>query len=403
MTLLRFTLTLLALASISLAGDWPQFRGPGSTGISIDAKIPTNPKIDWSAPLPGRGLSSPIVVGGKVFVTCSSGPKQERLHLICFNADDGAKVWERQLHATGRTMAHPKTSVAACTPCSDGRRVFALWSCNDLAAFDLDGNLLWVRGLTADYPNASNSLGMASSPIVIGETVVALIENDSESYSLGIDAKTGRNMWKLDRPKSANWTSPIPFHADEKSTPIALLQSSKGLLAVDATSGSRLWEYAEGASTMSSSVVSAGVVYAPSNGITALTPQASGAAPAQLWRSKQINPSTISPLVLDGRLFSVNGAGVISTADVKTGDNGWKLRLTGPFSGSPVGAGTRLFTVNEKGLVQIVDIAAPEGAIAGQLQLPLNEEAKELILCTPALSGSHVFVRTDGTLWRLGE
>ncbi len=403
MTLLRFALTLAALASISLAGDWPQFRGPASTGISTDARIPANPKIDWSASLPGRGLASPIVVGGKVFVTCSSGPKQERLHVLCFNVEDGAKLWERQLQATGRTMSHPKTSVAACTPCSDGRHVFALWSSNDLAAFDLDGNLLWVRGLTADYPNASNSLGMASSPIVVGETVVAMIENDSESYSLGIDAKTGRNMWKLDRPKSANWTSPIPWRADEKSPPVALLQSTKGLLAVDATSGSRLWEYADGASTMSSSVVAAGVIYAPSNGVTALTPQASGSAPTQLWRSKQINPSTISPLVLDGRLFSVNGAGVISTADVKTGDNGWKLRLTGPFSGSPVGAGTRLFTVNEKGLVQIVDIAAPEGALLGQLQLPLNEETKELILCTPALSGSRVFVRTDSTLWRLGE
>ena len=402
MTLLRFALPLAALASISLAGDWPQFRGPDSTGVSSDAQIPANPKIDWSAPLPGRGLASPIVVGGKVFIACSSGPKQERLHLICFNAEDGAKIWERQLHATGRTMSHPKTSVAACTPCSDGRRVFAMWSCNDIAAFDLDGNLLWVRGLTADYPNASNSLGMASSPIVIGETVVAMIENDSESYSLGIDAKTGRNFWKLDRPKSANWTSPIPFRADEKSPPLALLQSSKGLLAVDATSGSRMWEYADGASTMSSSVIAAGVIYAPSNGVTALTPQ-SGGAPAQLWRSKQINPSTISPLVLDGRLFSVNGAGVITTADAKTGENGWKLRLTGPFSGSPVGAGTRLFTVNEKGLVQIVDTAAPEGAVLGQLQLPLNAEAKELILCTPALSGGHVFVRSDSALWRLGE
>ncbi len=400
---MKSLLALLALASISLAGDWPQFRGPASSGVSSDTHIPANPKIDWSAPLPGRGLASPIVVGGKVFVTCSSGPKQERLHVVCFNAADGAKLWERQLHATGRTMSHPKTSVAACTPCSDGRRVFALWSCNDLAAFDLDGNLLWVRGLTADYPNASNSLGMASSPIVIGETVVAMIENDSESYSLGIDVKTGRNMWKLDRPKSANWTSPLPFRADEKSPPLALLQSSKGLLAVDATSGSRMWEYTDGASTMSSSVIAAGVIYAPSNGVTALTPQAGGAAPAQLWRSKQINPSTVSPLVLDGRLFSVNGAGVIATADAKTGDNGWKLRLTGPFSSSPVGAGTRLFTVNEKGLVQIVDIAAPEGALIGQLQLPLNEETKELILCTPALSGGRVFVRADSALWRLGE
>jgi outer membrane protein assembly factor BamB len=300
-------------------------------------------------------------------------------------------------------MSHPKTSVAACTPCSDGRRVFALWSCNDLAAFDLDGNLLWVRGLTADYPNASNSLGMASSPIVIGDTVVAMIENDSESYSLGVDVQTGRNLWKLDRPKAANWTSPVPFRADGKAATVALLQSSKGLLAVDATSGSRLWEYTDGASTMSSSVVAAGVIYAPSNGITALVPQSSNAAPAHLWNSKQVNPSTISPLVLDGQLFSVNGAGVITAADAKTGDIRWKLRLTGPFSSSPVGGGSRLLAVNETGLVQVVDIAAPEGAVLGQLQLPLKAEAKELILGTPALSGRYVFVRADSMLWRLGE
>lgn len=395
--------TIAALAAVSLAGDWPQFRGPGSTGVAADATIPTKPKIQWSAPLPGRGLASPIVVGKHVFVTCSSGPAQERLHVICFNAADGAKVWERQLQATGRTMSHPKTSIAACTPCSDGRRIFALWSSNDLAAFDLDGNLLWVRGLTADYPNVSNSLGMASSPIVVGETLVTVIENDSESYSVGIDVHTGRNLWKLERPKAANWASPLPWHPDKNSPPAALLQSSKGLVAVDVVSGSRLWEYAEGASTSSSSVVAAGVILAPSNGVTALAPQPGNAPPAQLWRSKQINPSTASPVVLGGNLFSINNAGVITCAGVANGDIRWKLRVTGPFSGSPVGAGSHLVAVNEKGLVQVVDVSKPEGEIAGQLQLPLNEGTKELVLCTPALSGPHVFVRTDSTLWRLGE
>ena len=399
---------LLALALAALpfplaAADWPQFRGPDSTAVSADAKIPAKPKIDWSAPLPGRGLASPIIIGKKVFVTCSSGPAQERLHLICFNFDDGKKLWERQLKATGRTMSHPKTAIASCTPCSDGRRVFALWSSNDLAAFDLDGNLLWLRGLTVDYPNASNSIGMASSPMVIGETVVTVIENDSESYSLGIDVNTGRNLWKLDRPKAANWSSPVSWRADAQSPTIAVLQSSKGLTGVDPASGSVLWNYKDGASTSSSSVVAAGVIYAPSNGITALKPQASNAVPEHLWNSKQINPSTISPLVLAGRLFSINGAGVITTADTKTGAVGWKLRLTGPFSGSPVGAGAHLIAVNEKGLVQVVDITNPEGAVAGTLQLPLNAETKELILCTPALSGSHVFLRTDSTLWRLGK
>ena len=137
MTTLRPFLALTALTFTSLAADWPQFRGPDSTGTA-DAQIPAAPKIEWSAPLPGRGLASPIVVGDRVFITASSGPKQERLHVLCFSTADGSKLWERQLHATGRTMAHPKTAVAACTPCSDGQRVFALWSCNDLAAFDLD-------------------------------------------------------------------------------------------------------------------------------------------------------------------------------------------------------------------------------------------------------------------------
>lgn len=396
-------LVLFTLSLASLASDWPQFRGPDSSGIAADATIPAKPKIDWSAPLPGRGLASPIVIGEKVFITASSGPKQQRLHVLCFNAGSGEKIWERQLQSTGRTMTFSKSSVAACTPCSDGKRVFALWSCNDLAAFDLDGNLLWLRGLTADYPNASNSLGMASSPIILGDTVVVMIENDSESYTLGIDAKTGRNIWKLDRPKMANWTSPVAYRPDAKSPPVVLLQSDKGILAVDPTSGSRLWEYAESASTISSSVVADGTIFAPSAGITAFIPSATGAAPTQLWRSKQINPSTISPLILDGLLFSVNSAGVITTADAKTGDNRWKLRVTGPFSGSPVGAGQRLALVNEKGLLQIVDLSKPEGVVMADLQLPLKEETKELILGTPALCGTKVFLRTDSTLWRVGE
>jgi outer membrane protein assembly factor BamB len=396
-------LSLAALPFPSIAADWPQFRGPDSTATAADAVIPAKPKIDWTAPLPGRGLASPIVIGKRVFVTCSSGPQQERLHVFCFNFDDGAKVWERQLKATGRTMSHPKTSIASCTPCSDGKRVFALWSSNDLAAFDLDGNLLWLRGLTVDYPNVSNSLGMASSPIVIGETLVTVIENDSESYTVGIDVNTGRNLWKLDRPKAANWSSPVPWRADAKSPAIVVLQSSKGLTGVDPASGSVLWDYTEGASTSSSSVVAQGVIYSPSNGVTALSPKANGSTPDQLWRSRQMNPATISPVVLDGKLFAFNSAGVLSTADIKTGDSKWKLRVTGPFSGSPVGANGRLIAVNEKGLVQVVDVTAAEGAALGRLQLPLKEDTKEMLLSTPALSGKHVFIRADSALWRLGE
>lgn len=398
------SLPLLHASSPALhASDWTHFRGPASSGASADASIPKDPKIAWSASLPGRGLSSPIVIGEKVFVTASAGPDQQQLQVLCFNAKSGEPLWKRQLQATGRTMTYAKTSVAANTPCSDGKHVFALWSSNDLAAFDLDGNLVWLRGLTADYTNASNSLGMASSPVIVGKTVVVVIENDSESYSLGIDASTGKNLWKLERPKAANWSSPIPLPS-KQGTPLAvLLQSKKGLIAVNAATGAKLWEHEADASTMSSSVAVDDMVYAPVSGITALSTSNGAKSPQIVWNSRQINPSTISPLLLDEKLFSVNGAGILTMAETKSGDVKWKLRLTGPFSGSPVGAGTRIALINEKALLHIVDSTAPEGALIGQIQLPLNESTKELTLCTPALAGNRIFVRTDSTLWCLSE
>ena len=109
-----------------------------------------------------------------MFLTASSGVEQDRLHVVCLSTKTGAKLWERQFWATGRTMTHPKTCVAANTPCSDGQRLFCQFSSNDILCLDLDGNVLWLRGLGRDYPNASNSLGMAASPIVVGDTLVVL-------------------------------------------------------------------------------------------------------------------------------------------------------------------------------------------------------------------------------------
>src|SRR5690606_16848625 len=148
-------------------------------------------EIEWSQELPGRGLSSPIIVGDQVIVTASSGYRQTRLHVLSFAAADGSLQWEREFWATGRTASHPKTCVAAPTPASDGERIFAFYSSNDLACLDLDGNLLWYRGLTYDFPNASNSLGMSSSLVVADGTVVAMVENDSDSFTTGVDPQTG--------------------------------------------------------------------------------------------------------------------------------------------------------------------------------------------------------------------
>ncbi len=394
------TIGLLLAASLEFAAaDWPQFRGPHGNGVSdernVPAKLDAN-SIAWAIDLPGRGLSSPIVVGERVFITCSSGPKQDRLHILCLNAKDGSKRWERQFWATGRTMCHEKTSVAAPTPASDGERVFALFSSNDLICLDLDGNLLWLRGLMRDYPNASNSLGMSSSLVTADGAVVAMIENDSESITAGLDARTGVNLWKLNRPKMANWTSPLPITTPGGRTLIGL-QSGKGLVAVEPRSGKSAWEYKDGASTIPSSTLSDGVLFVPSHGITALQIQADGSTPKQLWRSGQLRPATSSPVVLNKMVFTLNDAGVLTSGDVASGSRKWQLRLKGPYSATPVGAGVNLYCVNEAGLVQVVDTTQPEGAVVGEINLG------QMILSTPSIARGALFIRSDGKLWKLGK
>lgn len=115
-----------------------------------------------------------------------------------------------------------------------------------------------------------------------------------------------------------------------------------------------------------------------------------------------MNAATGSPVVMGDKVYIINSAGVLAVADAKTGERGWKLRLKGPFSGSPVGAGNLLAAVGEKGLLQIVDVTAPEGAVVGSLDFKDQLAEKELILCTPSLSGGKIFVRSDRKLWKVG-
>ena len=396
-------LIVLGLGAIAVAqaGDWRQFRGNESNGLGDDVLPPTQwsatDNIAWKAELPGTGLSSPIVVGDQVFVTCASGFRQDRLHVISFSVKDGSKVWERQFSATGRTSHYSTSSVASSTPASDGQRIFALFSSNDLACLDLEGNLQWFRGLTYDHPNASNSLGMASSPVVVGNTVVAQVENDSESLATGIDVATGVSRWTSVRPKKANWSSATVWRKKFGGTEdLALLQSSEGIAAVRPMTGEVVWKYSEGASTIPSSVVAEGIVYAVSNGITALKPPTDSASIEQLWRESKLGPGTGSPLVYNGRLYSINRSGVLLAADLKTGEIKWQLRVPGPFSGSAVAAGGHLFVFNEKGEGHCIKLTEDAGELVSTGDL-----AGERMMCTPALSNGAIYVRSNEHLWKI--
>jgi len=401
---MRTLLTLAcgwAVCTAVALGDWRQFRGNDVDSVAADAQPPEVLSADtlaWSADLPGRGLSSPIIIGDRVYVTASSGPSQERLHVLCFAGEGGAQLWERQFWATGRTVTHEKTCVAAPTPCSDGQRIFATWSSNDVACLDLDGNLQWYRGLTWDYPNASNSLGMSSSPVVVGETLVVMAECDDESFTTGLDVTTGESRWKIDRPRKANWTSPVILRGQSSDKDRVLVQSSEGIVAVDPGTGETDWTYADGASTIPSSVVDGDVAYVPSHGITAIRPGVSNPeTPEILWQEGSLAPATGSPVAYDGKLYLTNSAGALTCASQTDGERLWQVRLQGPFSGSPVIAAGRAYIASEKGVFQSVNLNGEKGEVISEHDLG------ETVLCTPSISGQAVYLRSDGHLWKFGK
>lgn len=395
-------LPCLLFPAILTASDWTQFRGPDVSGLAGDGKPPVTfdatASIAWKAALPGRGLSSPLIIGDRVFVTSASGPKQQTLHILCFSAKDGAPLWDREFRATGRTMSHDKTCNAAPTPCSDGQRIFALYSSNDLICLDLDGNLQWLRGLMLDYPNASNSLGLASSPIIADGVLVVQMENDTDSFVAGLDATTGVNKWRVPGPKDANWSTPAIIRENAQPSTV-VISSGKGALALDPQSGRERWTLPAPGSTIPSCTASRTHLAQPrpGKGVAVWELKGGTTPPVMLWESAQVGSDMSSPIFIGDRVFSVNGAGVLTCAETKSGERPWKLRMEGTFSGSPVAAGTTLYITSERGVLHAVDTTAAEGAISGKLDL------RETVLCTPSIGGNSLYIRSDSTLWRIGK
>ncbi|HIF33487.1 MAG TPA: pyrrolo-quinoline quinone [Planctomycetes bacterium] len=394
-----FVVLILAVV-FGVGGDWPRFRGGDSNSIALDAKPPTElseGNVAWKKELPGRGPSSPIVVDGKVLVTCSDGVKQDRIYVVCFDVDSGDELWRRQLWATGRTASHPTSANAAPTPASDGEAIYAFYSSNDLACIELDGTLRWYRGLAFDYPKAGNDIGMASSPVIVGDVVVVQIENQGDSFATGINCKTGKTIWRLDREPVANWSSPVPLTAVGSDAPSGvLLQSPSGLTAVDAATGSVLWTHESGCDGTSSSVSRPGRIYFPSSdGITAL--DTTKREPETIWNARRLRPGAASTIVDGNQVYAVNRSGVLTCASAVDGQQLWQQRLKGSFWGTPAIAAGHMYLVSQEGDLQIVKLSKDAAEVVSEFSL------KEKIQGSIAIADNAIFIRSDAHLWKLAH
>jgi outer membrane protein assembly factor BamB len=378
--------------------DWRQFRGSQSNSVAAESRLPlewsdTN-NVAWRTSIPGKGASSPIVVGDRVFITRSSGIKQNRLHVLCIHAGTGQQLWRRDFWATGRTYTHPTSSVAAPTPASDGTRVVAFFSSNDLVCLDLEGNLLWYRGLALDFDKAGNDVGMSSSPTIAGDVVVVQAENQGNSFATGIDIRTGEQLWETRRGEQANWASPIVIEGPD-GQPAVLLQSPAGVTAYEARTGKTLWEMELPCGTIPSPTLAGGLILLNSNGLTAIRAGKGRAQPEIVWTSNRLGLNGASPVVHEGKIYLLSGS-IAKCADLETGELQWQVRLSGRFWASPIVAGGHVYFINEEGEAQVVSIGTTGSLVA-------KSNFGELVQGTPAVSGDAMFVCTDKHIWKITE
>ncbi|MEM9586677.1 MAG: PQQ-binding-like beta-propeller repeat protein [Planctomycetota bacterium] len=381
-------------ASAAEPSEWRGFRGDGTSAAS---KAPMQLSIDegmlWEAEMPGESVASPIIVQGQVISTSSAGQDGERMFITSVGLDDGKVRWEQSFEATGRPYCHPTSANAAPTPVSDGERIIAFFSSNDLICLSAEGDLLWYRGLGFDYPQAGNDIGMASSPTLADGVVVVQVEAQGDSFAAGIDAQSGQTLWRIDRPRSSNWSSPITVKRPDDSTEV-VLQSGRGLVAVDPRSGRERWTIEDGRGTTPSPTAAGGLLLAPGNDLLAVDIGSSATTPEIAWQENKLAPRSASVAVQGDRLYSLKGS-VLVAAELKSGEMLWQQRLTGVKStwATPVVADGNLYVADQSGTIVVVRDRGDEAEVVSKV------DVEEPVLASPAVADGKLVIRGKRTLY----
>lgn len=409
----RLTLLLTAITALEAgrslpAQEWTRFRGPNGTGISDAEAIPAEWSKDdynWTISLPGKGHSSPVIWGQRLFVTACD-EEQETRHLLCIDTTDGRVLWDNELKFQ-IYKKHKNNSFASSTPCVDERHIYVVWhskTSSPLKAFDHNGNEAW----TYELGSYLHGQGGATSPIVYGDMVVLANDQKSPSFLLAVDRSTGKEIWKTDREgKRACYATPCVFKPKDRAAELIFSHCYEGIVGVDPKTGQQNWHIdvfgRASQRALGSPVVTDELVMATSGGVggerqlVAVRPVNTGSTvdTTEAWRTNKQTPHVPTPVVYKDWLFLWSDQGIVSCLDKATGDSIWKQRVGGNYFGSPVCVGGRLYCMDLDGNVAVI-AASDNYKLFGKTALGEGTKA------TPSVSDGVMYLRTESQLFSLG-
>jgi outer membrane protein assembly factor BamB len=427
-------MTIVALPAVLAAQNWPQFRG-STGGVGVDhPDLPdswsTTENVAWVTSIPGIGWSSPIVWGDHVFLTTviNSGqqePPKPGFYLgdwpastaphrwMVYDVDyaSGKVRWAQEVGSTPPAKAkHLKNSYASETPVTDGERVYVYFSNLGLFALDFTGKQIWSKPIGPF--KTRNNWGSAASPALHDGRVYIVNDNDEQSFLAAYDARTGKEIWRVDRKEGTNWSTPFVWR-NELRTEIVTSGSDR-VRSYD-LSGKLLWEFS-GMSTISIPTpferfgmlyISSGYVADALRPAYAIRPGASGdisLKPGETsnahiaWSSPTAAPYNPTPIIYGDIYYTLFDRGFFTSHEARTGKEIYpRQRVTSEASGftsSPWAYNGKIFAMSEEGDVYVIQ-AGPEFKVVGKNSL------SEMTLATPAIARDSLFVRTASKLYRL--
>jgi outer membrane protein assembly factor BamB len=389
------------------ATDWPWWRGPTLDGKSRDTSAPTrwgpNENVVWKVPVPGKGHSSPVLWGDRLFLTTADESEQTQ-RVLAFDRATGKALWDTTAHKGGFVKKHEKNTHASATPACDGERLYSVFvnaGAVRVTATDLDGKIAWQ---TEAGPYESQH-GYGSSPVLHKDLVIVLADSMKGSFLAALDRATGKVAWKIDRRVTGrNGGYCTPVIATLAGKPQLIVTGTWTTKSYEPETGQELWTCDGPAEVTGCTAATSDQVVFATGGfqereILAIRADGSGDVSKThvAWRTKRGVTYVPSPLYHDGRLYVVNDGGVATCFDANTGKEVWTERLEGgDVTSSPVLVGDKLYVTNEAGRTYILKAGPKFEQVAAN-------DVGEKVLATPAIVGGRIYLRTTSNLYCIGK
>ena len=427
---------LFSLTTVGFAANWPQWRGPDGSGISTEKNLPAEwtptKNIKWKTPIAGRGHSSPIVWGNKIFLTTAIEGElvpdakaakhmidgKEYVHpdsvganhkhtfkVIALNRDTGKILWETVAwEGTPYDNRHRKSSYAASTPATDGKLVYAFFGSEGLYAFDFNGKPAWNAQLGK---MGTVGMGTGTSPILYENLVIVQCdeENGESSFIVALDKKTGKEVWRTPRKVQVSWSTPLLVRTAKRAELVT--SGTELVISYDPATGKELWRHkGVESNAIPSPVANNETVFVvagfPAKIALAIKLGGSGdltGTPNVPWTYAKGTAYVPSPILYGDYLYLTTDRGILTCIDAKTGEvkyEGGRIPIPATFTASPVAFEGKILLTSEDGDTFIVK-AGPKHEILA------TNSIGEAVYASPAIADGSIFIRGEKNLYRIGS